>query len=190
MLILAAAVTAYLIGSIPTAYVIGKRLRGIDILRNGSGNIGAMNAYEVTGSKAIGIGVGAIDVLKGLVVTLIFDYNFGLTAGLTAALFAVVGHNYSIFINFRGGRGLATAAGALLIIQPLAVAVYLAIYFVLRIAKLKLYVSSVAGILCGSIPVFLKIIPVANAEFLTLLLLAVILSKHVVPLKNELQNAQ
>lgn len=190
MLILVAAVTSYLIGSFPTAYVIGKHIRGIDISRNGTGNIGAMNAYEVTGSKAIGITVGVIDVLKGLIVTLVFDYNLGLTAGLTAALFAVIGHNYSVFVKFRGGRGLAVAAGALLIIQPLAVAIYLAVYLALRAAKFKLYISSVVGILCGSVPMFLKFIPIAYAEAFTILLLAVILSKHVVPLKNELQNAQ
>lgn len=200
MLSLAAAIIAYLIGSFPTAYVIGKHLRGIDISKNGSGNIGAMNAYDVTDSKMIGIMVGAIDILKGLVVTVFFSatsftwHNSGLPAikigGLTAALFVVLGHNYSIYIKFKGGRGLATAAGAFLVIQPLAVAVFLVVYFTLRFARLKLYLSSVIGILCAVIPVLFKFASIPYAEALLGLLLLVVLSKYIVPLKNELRNAQ
>jgi len=185
---LAVAISAYLIGSFPTAYVIGKHVKGIDISRNGTGNIGAMNAYEVTGSKTIGITVGLVDLLKGLLVTFLAQHELGSTAGLAAAFFAVLGHNYSIFMRFKGGRGLATAAGGLLIVQPLAVAVYLAVYFLLRISKLKLYFSSVSGIILASIPIFTRFnYEPASAVFASLLL-ATILSKHLVPLKNELQN--
>ena len=97
------AIVAYLIGSFPTAYMIGKHTRGVDISKSGTGNIGAMNAYEVTGSKTIGIAVGAVDMLKGLIVTLVAQYEFGTTAGLAGAFFAVLGHNYSIFMKFKGG---------------------------------------------------------------------------------------
>jgi len=190
VLYLAAAVTAYLIGSFPTAYVIVKFARkGTDITRSGTGSIGAMNAHEVTGSKAVGISVAVIDILKGIIVTLFFQSHSGLIAGLTAALFAVLGHNYSIFMMFRGGRGLATAAGALLIVQPIAVVVYLAVYFALRASKLKLYLSSVAGIFCAAVPIFIKLADVPEAEILCALLLLVVLSKHAIPLRNELRNA-
>ncbi len=182
------AVVSYLIGSFPTAYVIGKHVRGIDISKNGTGNVGAMNAYEVTGSKTIGITVGGVDILKGMIATLPAQYEFGLTAGMIAAFFAVLGHNYSVFMKFKGGRGLATAAGALLIIQPVAIAVYLAVYYGLRAAKLKLYLSSVAGFLTAWIPVFIKAVPSPISEIFAALLLIVILSKHLAPLKNELRN--
>ena len=182
------AVIAYLIGSFPTAYVIGKYTRGIDVSRNGTGNIGAMNAYEVTGSKTIGITVVIIDMLKGLIVTFGTQYEFGITIALAAAFFAVLGHNYSIFMKFKGGRGLATAAGALLIVQPIAVALYLVIYFILRAVKLKLYFSSVSGIVAAAIPIFIKFnSPPASLTFAALLLITV-LSKHLIPLKNELRN--
>ncbi len=183
------AVFAYLVGSFPTAYVIGKNVRGIDISKKGTGSIGAMNAYSVTGSKTIGIAVGAIDILKGLIVTLLGKYEFGVTASVIAALFVVLGHNYSIFMRFKGGRGLATAAGSFLIIQPVCVAVYLLVYFVLRAAKLKLYISSVSGIFIGSIPIFIKPILTPVPEVFAALLLIVILSKHLIPLRNELQNS-
>ena len=186
MVSLSVAVAAYLIGSFPTAYVIGKRVRGINISEVGTGNIGAMNAYEVTGSKIIGITVAGIDILKGLIVTLIAQDKFGL--GIVAAFFAVLGHNYSIFMRFKGGRGLATAAGSLMIIQPVSVAIYLATYLLLRAAKLKLYLSSVIGIVVASIPVLLELIGKPTSVIFAALLLIVVLSKHLVPLKNELQN--
>lgn len=188
MFYLAVAVPAYLIGSFPTAYVIGKHVRGIDISRNGTGNIGAMNAYEVTGSRIIGITVGILDILKGLIVTLLAQREFGSTAGLAAAFFAVLGHNYSIFMRFKGGRGLATAAGALLVIQPLAVATYLAVYLLLRALKLKLYFSSVSGIALASISIFTKFTKEPTSEIFAALLLVAVLSKHLIPFKNELQN--
>ena len=188
MFILPIAVAAYIIGSFPTAYVIGKHIKGIDILRSGTGNVGAMNAYEVTGSKRIGFTVVTIDILKGLMVTILAQYKFGLTASFVAALFAVVGHNYSIFLGFKGGRGLATSAGALLIIDPLSVAVYLLVYGVLRAAKLKLYISSVSGIATASIPLFTKFVHAPADEALVALLMITVLSRHLTPLKNELKN--
>lgn len=188
MIIPAVAIIAYLFGSFPTAYVIGKYARGIDISRNGSGNIGAMNAYEVTGSKTIGATVLIVDMFKGLIVTFAAQYKFGMTVGLAAAFFAVLGHNYSIFMKFKGGRGLATAAGGLLVVEPLAVALYLVVYFLLRTIKLKLYFSSVSGIVAASIPIFIKSGKVPASLTFAALLLITVLSRHLIPLRNELQN--
>lgn len=189
MLGLTVAILSYLIGSFPTAYVIGKHFRKVDLSRNGSGNIGAMNAYEVTGSKFIGISVAAIDITKGLLVTLLSERDFGLILGLVAALFVVVGHNYSVFMKFKGGRGLATSAGALLILQPLAVPVYLVTYLLLRIIGLKLYLASVIGLALGSIFIFTKMYPAPVPLALSAALIAVVLSKHLLPLKTEIRNA-
>ncbi len=189
MLGLTVAVVSYIVGSFPTAYVIGKYFRRIDLSRSGTGNIGAMNAFAVTGSKVIGISVALIDVLKGFSVAFIFDKNFGLILGLTAALFVVVGHNYSVFMKFRGGRGLAAAAGALLVIVPLAVPVYLAVYFVLRGVGMKLYLSSVIGILFAGAVLIRGVTPGADAIGLSAAIVAVILSKHLLPLINEIKNA-
>lgn len=189
MLGLAIAIVSYLVGSFPTAYVIGKHLRNIDMSRNGSGNIGAMNAYEVTGSKAIGISVGAIDVMKGLLVTYLSARMFGLTLGLTSAFFVVLGHNYSAFLKFKGGRGLATGAGALLVIQPIAVPVYLGIYFLLRLLGLKLYLASVIGTIAAFVVLFIEMSPVVLNMAVSTALFAAVISKHVLPLKDEFQNA-
>ncbi len=189
MLGLSAAIVSYLVGSFPTAYVIGKYFRNVDLSRNGSGNLGAMNAYEVTGSKSIGIIVASIDISKGFLVTSLSFWNYGMVAGMIAALFVVVGHNYSLFVRFKGGRGLATAAGALLVVQPLAVLLYLFIYFLLRAVGLRLYLSSVIGIVLASIPLFMKTYPAPFPLILSAGLIAVVLSKHLLPLRTEISNA-
>jgi acyl phosphate:glycerol-3-phosphate acyltransferase len=186
---LSTAILSYLIGSFPTAYVIGKRARNIDISRSGSGNIGARNAYEVTGSKSIGISVGAIDILKGFIVTLVSTNAFGLAIGLTAAFFVVLGHNYSIFMKFKGGRGLATGAGALLVLQPLTVPVYLATYFVFRKLGLGLYLASVLAIGGAFLVLVLEVSPDRTAMALSAALAGAVLSKHIIPLRDEFRNA-
>ena len=105
----------YLVGSIPTAYLIVRRRIGIDIRRSGSGNVGAFNSYDVTHSKRIGVFVGVFDGLKGLVVAFTAGQLLGgsfwdQSAALCGAL---IGHNYPVWLRFRGGRGLAPAAGGM-----------------------------------------------------------------------------
>ena len=189
MLGLSAALVSYLVGSFPTAYVIGKHFRKIDLSRNGSGNLGAMNAYEVTGSKSLGIVVALIDIAKGFLVTSLSFWNYGIVVGMFAALFVVLGHNYSLYVRFKGGRGLAAAAGSLLVIQPLVVLLYLFIYFLLRTIGLRLYLSSVIGIVLASIPLFMKTYPAPLPLSLSAGLIMVVLSKHLLPLRDEINNA-
>jgi acyl phosphate:glycerol-3-phosphate acyltransferase len=103
----------YLIGSIPTAYLIVRVRAGIDIRKTGSGNVGAFNSFDVTGSKSTGVLVGVLDILKGFFVAFIAGQILGWTFWLqAAALFAaLVGHIFPVWLKFHGGRGLATAAG-------------------------------------------------------------------------------
>lgn len=112
------ALGCYLIGSIPTAFLLVRRQAGVDIRSAGSGNVGGFNAYTVTNSRWIGIAVGVLDGVKGIVAVLIAgwltDWNFWMqSTGLIAAL---IGHNYSVWLKFKGGRGLATAAGGSLML--------------------------------------------------------------------------
>jgi len=110
----------YLLGSIPTAYLLVKKARGIDITKKGSGNVGAYNSLDVTRSKWIVLSVLIIDFLKGLgsviIPTLLFPGQFIYPA--IALLFAVFSHCFNPWIQFKGGRGLATAAGGALLISP------------------------------------------------------------------------
>ena len=127
---LLAAASSYLAGSFPTAYLLVRSASGKDLRAEGSGNIGAMNAFEVSRSRRIGLLVLAIDVLKGgivvLVVSLLSGNNF--LASSVALIAVVLGHNYSPWIAFKGGRGLATAAGGTLMINPLMTLIWLLLW--------------------------------------------------------------
>lgn len=120
---------SYLLGSIPFAYIVVKKATGKDITRLGTGNVGAMNSYESTGKKWVGIIVTSLDALKGVIAVLfalVLDGSFPSMA--IAGIFAVLGHNFSIFLKLKGGRGLATAAGVALIMNPLVLLFWLLMY--------------------------------------------------------------
>lgn len=120
MFIILAAGSSYLIGSIPVGYILSKCLRGIDIRCQGSGNVGATNVFRVIGPIP-GIIVLVLDMLKGLIpVTILADFVLHYTANLDPVLVrlmmavaAVCGHNWTVFLQFKGGKGVATIAGAL-----------------------------------------------------------------------------
>lgn len=120
MLILGVILT-YLLGSVPTGYIAGRSLRGIDIRRYGSGNFGATNVYRVVGPIP-GVLVLILDILKGVIpVTIFSDFILQSSPHLDPILVrlflgaaAVCGHNWTIFLRFKGGKGVATSTGALL----------------------------------------------------------------------------
>ncbi|MFQ3676972.1 MAG: glycerol-3-phosphate 1-O-acyltransferase PlsY [Fimbriimonadaceae bacterium] len=120
-------VGAYLLGAIPVGYLVG-RLRGVDITKVGSGNIGATNVLRVLG-KGPGIAVLALDVAKGLVPPLVLlqatqSKEWALAAGVSA----VVGHCLSPFLTFRGGKGIATGLGMLIGVTPVGAAVAFGVF--------------------------------------------------------------
>ncbi|HBG61500.1 MAG: acyl-phosphate glycerol 3-phosphate acyltransferase [Omnitrophica WOR_2 bacterium GWF2_38_59] len=109
-------IISYFIGSIPTAYIYGKLYKGIDIREHGSGNAGATNVFRVLG-KIPGIIVLVIDILKGVLPVVIVADVLGSTQVIERILFAVCavcGHNWTIFLNFKGGKGIATSLGVLI----------------------------------------------------------------------------
>lgn len=111
---------AYLGGSIPVGLLVGRWVKGIDVRTQGSGNIGTTNVLRVIGPVWAAI-TFILDAAKGfLPVYLGLRSGFGPTALAFLALFAVVGHNWSLFLGFRGGKGVATSIGALLALGPVA----------------------------------------------------------------------
>ena len=115
---------AYLFGSVPVARLVAKGMFATDLASSGSGNYGATNALRVIGPAAGAIVLGA-DLLKGVIAALIPGLLFQDLPGIQAiaALAAVIGHNWSIFNGFAGGRGVATGIGAGLVIYPVVVVV-------------------------------------------------------------------
>src|SRR5438552_7454463 len=124
--LLMAALLAYLVGGVPSGLIVGKRLRGIDVRRVGSGKIGATNTLRALGWKA-SVLVFILDAAKGALAVLLVRWLFLAVfrapvqppgAEATAALAAVIGHNWSPYIRFSGGRGVSTSFGTLLAVWP------------------------------------------------------------------------
>jgi len=131
-------IVSYLLGSIPSGLVLGK-LRGLDVRRYGSGNIGSTNVLRTVGIKE-GVIVLVADVLKGVAAVLMGRYIIGTPAGeMAGGLAAVIGHDWSIYIRFQGGRGVATAAGALIVMAPVVAGAGIGIFIV--VVALTRYVS-------------------------------------------------
>ncbi|MCG3176093.1 MAG: Glycerol-3-phosphate acyltransferase [Candidatus Omnitrophica bacterium] len=149
-----ACVGAFLIGGIPTAYLAGRWCRGVDVRQHGSGNVGATNAVRVLGKK-IGIAVFVVDLLKGaLPVLCLQELALGAVsiggdralARILLALCAVAGHVFTPFLGFKGGKGVATGAGALLAGFPglfgICALVWVLVYAPTRVVS----ISSLAGL--------------------------------------------
>jgi glycerol-3-phosphate acyltransferase PlsY len=109
-------ILGYFIGCIPTAYIVGRILKGVDIRKIGDGNMGAANTFRQLGAKA-GVAVGIIDAGKGALAIIIAQLaNLSLVAVLLTGTAVVVGHNWPVFLGFRGGQGEATTIGVLLVL--------------------------------------------------------------------------
>jgi len=116
-------ILGYFLGSIPTAYITGRLVRGVDIRRIGDANVGAANAFRHLGNK-IGIAIGIIDAGKGSLAVLIAQAaDMPQVVVLLTGTAAVIGHNWPVFLGFRGGRGESTTIGVLvtLITQPMLI---------------------------------------------------------------------
>lgn len=133
---------AYLIGSLPFGLYIAKS-RGVDLREVGSGNIGATNVFRSVG-KGVGLLTFFLDAMKGTLPTLLFptmvqEVESGAELGLLFGCAAILGHNFPIFLKFRGGKGVATSAGVLLAAAPLSLLSGLAVFA--GVAKFSGYVS-------------------------------------------------
>jgi len=143
MLIFTNVIVAYLIGSIPTAFWVGKYFNGIDIREHGSKNAGATNTFRVLGKKS-GWFVLMVDILKGVAAaTLPYWFQSQLIGfkdellimQLSASFSAVFGHVFPIFAGFRGGKGVATSLGIVIGLNPLAAAICLVVFLLVFITS-------------------------------------------------------
>ncbi len=161
-------IISYLLGSIPTAYLFGKALKGIDIRKHGSGNVGATNAMRILG-RGPGITVLFIDVVKGFVAVAVvgamlssrISYISKDLVVLACGFSCIIGHNWTIFLGFKGGKGVATTLGVLLglmagnLVLSVAVGfVFLTWVVMFLIVRIVSFASLAAAI---SLPVYLLI---------------------------------
>lgn len=113
-----AGLLGYLLGAVPVAFLLVKWKTKLDIRNAGSGNVGAYNSFEVTRSKLVGGAVLLLDVLKGVVAVVAAEalLGGGVRVAAVSGIAAVFGHNFPVWLRFKGGRGLATAAGAMVVL--------------------------------------------------------------------------
>jgi glycerol-3-phosphate acyltransferase PlsY len=136
----------YFVGSIPFAYLLSRH-QGIDLRRAGSGNIGASNVLRTTGVRAAVLAM-VLDGVKGTIAVLIAQLlSASLVPTVVAAFASVVGHVYPVWLRFRGGKGVATAAGAFAVLAPEALGIASLVFVVTVIATRFISVGSIAGAL-------------------------------------------
>lgn len=144
MLLILLLAGAYLLGSIPTGLLLGKAY-GIDVRKEGSGNIGATNLYRTVGRK-VGVMTLVGDCLKGLLPVLAVKYSaLPVEHAAWVGLAAFCGHVFSVFLRFRGGKGVATALGVFLALSPLAVLIALGVFVALMLVWRYVSLGSIAA---------------------------------------------
>ncbi|HTF43236.1 MAG TPA: glycerol-3-phosphate 1-O-acyltransferase PlsY [Terriglobales bacterium] len=145
------AALSYSLGSIPFGYILLRIFRGEDVRQTGSGNIGATNVAR--SSPALGVLTLVLDALKGLAAVLLARAILPQPSWLAdfAALFAVLGHMFSIWLKFRGGKGVATGLGSFVVIAPKAVLAMVCVFLVLVLAFRYVSLASIAAV--GLFPV-------------------------------------
>lgn len=128
--LIAAFILSYILGSIPTSFLMGKMIKKIDIREHGSGNVGATNALRVLGTK-IGIITLIIDIGKGILAVILGKMIVTDPSNIVVIAFgllAILGHIFTIFLKFKGGKGVATAAGVFIALSPQAIGIALLVF--------------------------------------------------------------
>lgn len=203
MEILLIIVASYLLGSIPTAFIVMKLAKNIDIRKAGSGNVGGMNTYEVSGSKFLGFLVFLVDALKGYLAVLLakrfFPESF-IIIGLSV-FFVVLGHCYSVWISFKGGRGLATAFGSTITFVPAAGVIWVLIWIAVYLKSKDIHLGNIWATLSTLLLLLINfgylkrfLYPPTQNYFeyalIVVLVLGLIFIRHLEPLKEILSKTQ
>ncbi|MHB9148821.1 MAG: glycerol-3-phosphate 1-O-acyltransferase PlsY [Thermoleophilia bacterium] len=139
-------VGAYLVGSISPSVLLGRLFKGVDLRAHGSGNAGTTNAFRVLGVR-LGLAVLAADVAKGFIPTLAARSLVGPTATVVVALAVIAGHNWSVFLRGKGGKGVATGAGALLALMPFTALMLVAVFGVVLMSTSLVSLASLSATL-------------------------------------------
>jgi glycerol-3-phosphate acyltransferase PlsY len=200
--IIPAVFISYLVGSIPTAYIFGRLLKGIDIRKFGSGNVGATNALRVLG-KGVGITVLLLDILKGFL-TVVFIGNFAVSRAINISneairislgLSCISGHNWTIFLSFKGGKGIATTFGVLLglavsltgfrLVLFASILTWLVVFLIARIVSIGSVITGIA------LPIYMVIFKQSKITVFSGIILALfIILRHKSNLKRIFQGKE
>ena len=175
---------SYFLGAIPFGVIVGK-MRGVDVRAVGSGNSGTTNVWRTLGPKA-GASVFALDVLKGLAAPFI---ALTLTAPTESswiavcAAMAIIGHTFSVFLKFRGGKGITTGLGAALGLMPIPALIAFAVWGGVLLLSRMISVASIAA--CIALPLLALAFPVPTAYAVVIAIIALLaILKHIPNMKR------
>ena len=149
---------SYMLGAIPTSYWVGKTFHGIDLRQHGSGNLGATNAFRVMGWRSA-VPVVAVDIVKGFVPVWFFPGPAGASFAWTLAFgaAAIVGHMFSVWVGFKGGKGMATSAGVYFALAPWAGLGALGVWLLLTFSTRIVSLASIGAAL--ALPILVALLP-------------------------------
>lgn len=169
---------SYLIGSFSSAYFLGKMSKNIDIRSYGSGNAGATNALRVLGKK-MGALTFFLDFIKGIIAVFIGTAIFGFTGSLLAGIFVVLGHNWPIFLGFKGGKGVATSFGVLLALNWQTALLCFLIGAIVIIVTKYVSLGSIIAAISAPIIIVLTTQSIDKYLYITIVILALLsISRH------------
>lgn len=166
---------SYLLGATPTSYIAGRVGRGIDLREHGSKNLGATNVYRLLGWR-YAIPVALVDIAKGAVPVLVFHQPAWLPVAAGAA--AVLGHMFSPYVSFRGGKGVATAAGMFLALAPIAVLIAIPLWGLCLWLTGYVSLSSILAVLSVPLTVALTQPNAPDVFWAAVVLVALIIVAH------------
>ncbi|MFL0196266.1 glycerol-3-phosphate 1-O-acyltransferase PlsY [Clostridium sp. WILCCON 0269] len=172
MIIMVTIIISFLCGSIPTGYLIAKKFKGIDIRTKGSGNIGSTNVKRIVGTK-LSIITQVIDALKGSIPIILGMYlarimKLPISTDIYLSIIAIstiLGHDYTPFLSFKGGKGVNTTLGTFILLAPIPTLIGIAFYFILRLFT---NIVSIRSIVTGlSIPIMCVLMKVPVSIVMT-----------------------
>ena len=172
---------AYLLGSVPWGYLLLRWRLGVDIREYGSGRTGMSNVLRTGGGKAALV-VLALDIAKGVLAVMLARVVIGSPAAEVAAgLFALVGHNWPVFLQFRGGRGILTGMGSLSIMAPIAGAAAALTFVIITLASRYVSLGNITGVIIGGFTLLgLGLVGIYSSTYLLYILIggAIIIWQH------------
>lgn len=186
-------IIAYLLGNISTSYIVAKRLAGVDIRTQGSGNAGSTNVLRTLGKKA-GAMTFVGDLLKGIIAVLLsqliaeFTGLDVVTARYIAVIGVVCGHNWPALLGFRGGKGVATSFGAMIAVDPIIALICFAIFLIVVSVTKYVSLGSVVGISMS--PIIMMLVQNKKGVLVTLFLAALIIYTHRENIKRLLKGTE
>ena len=172
-----AILASYLLGATPTSYIAGKLGRGIDLREHGSKNLGATNVYRILGWK-YAIPVALFDIAKGAVPVLLARSSSHAWLPIAVGVAAVLGHMFSPYVSFKGGKGVATAAGMFLALAPIAVLLAIVVWGLCLWLTGYVSLSSIVAVL--TVPIWISLLQPGStyAFWASLALVALIIFAH------------